>query len=229
MCLVWQVAYATEVTISPEQLTLFDESRARPIPIMIYKPVSATTEHRPVAIISHGHTIRNSEYSFLANALVKQGYVVVSIQHDLEDDPELPTTGILVERRKPLWDRGIQNIMFVLSMLKETQPTLDLDKVILIGHSNGGDISMLFATTHPKLVAKVVSLDSLRVPFPTKNHIPLLSLRANDKKADEGVLPKSGANIIKLKNAKHIDMCDRGSDEVKQEINKFIIAFLQNS
>lgn len=42
----------------------------------------------PVAILNHGNTVKLTEYSFLANALAARGYMVVSIQHDLEtDDP----------------------------------------------------------------------------------------------------------------------------------------------
>ncbi len=219
-----QMAYAAQ-----EQLTFFDASRARHIPVIVYKPLRPTAEQKPVVIISHGYTIKNSEYSFIANALSTQGYVVISIQHDLKNDPARPKTGTLVERRKPFWERGVQNILFTISELRKTQTDLDLRKVILIGHSDGGDISMLFARTYPQLVAKVISLDSLRVPFPTKDHIPILSLRANDTNADKDVIPKSEATIIKLKNARHIDMCDRGSAEVKQEITSHIIAFLQES
>lgn len=229
ICLGWQVAYAVEGEISPEQLTLFDANRERSIPVLIYKPLKPTADHKPVVIISHGYTIKNSEYSFLANPLSDMGYVVVSIQHDLESDPARPKTGTLVERRKPFWERGVHNIMYVISELRKMQTNLDLSKVILIGHSDGGDISMLFATTYPQLTAKVISLDSLRVPFPTKDSIPMLSLRANDTNADDGVLPKSGVNIIKLKNARHIDMCDRGPANIKHEIANLITDFLQKS
>lgn len=146
----------------------------------------------------------------------------------LKSDPELPKTGNVLIRRKTFWRRGVQNILFVLSDIKKAYPSLNFDKVILIGHSNGGDISMMFAQTHPELVAKVISLDSLRNPFPTQNSIPILSLRANDTQAGEGVLPKIGAEIITLNNAKHIDMCDRGPENVKQEIIDQISKFLMN-
>jgi hypothetical protein len=86
---------------------------------------------------------------------------------------------------------------------------------------------MLFASLHTGLVAKVIFLDSLRHPFPTVNRIPILSLRGNDKKADEGVPPESGATIITLKSAKHVEMCDRGPEKVKQEINEVISKFLK--
>jgi hypothetical protein len=174
----------------------------------------------------HGYSVKNTEYAFIANALAARGYFVVSIQQDLKSDPALPKTGNLFQRRKPLWERGVQNILFTIAELKKTNPNLDLNKVILIGHSNGGDISMMFTKAHPELVEKVISLDSLRYPFPIRTHTPILSLRANDTQADDGVLPKSGATIIPLEAAKHIELCDRGPSEVKQQIIDFVSKFM---
>src|SRR5213075_1489522 len=42
----------------------------------------------PLAVLNHGNTVKFTEYSFLANIFAARGYMVVSIQHDLEtDDP----------------------------------------------------------------------------------------------------------------------------------------------
>jgi pimeloyl-ACP methyl ester carboxylesterase len=200
-----------------QKMELFDQARNRKIPVEIYRGM---LKPLPKVIINHGYGARNTEYSFIANHLAKNGYEIISIQHDLESDPPLPRTGNLFERRKPLWERGLQNILFVLSKL-------DIhDKIILIGHSNGGDISMMFTEQHPELVAKVISLDSLRYPFPTSSSVPILALRANDTKPDNQISPQKGLTIISLQNAKHIDMSDRGPNKVKQEIVKLIADFL---
>jgi hypothetical protein len=45
----------------------------------------------PVAIISNGNTVRNTEYSFLANVLAARGYLAASVQQDLPTDPPLMT------------------------------------------------------------------------------------------------------------------------------------------
>lgn len=212
-------------------LNWFDESRKRLIPVEIVtleKSNERTDGHAlPVVIINHGYGVRNIEYSFLANALAARGYLVASIQHDLEGDVPTVKSGSIYERRKPLWERGVQNIIFFLKTLKSKYPGSDASNVILVGHSNGGDISMLFAEQHPDLIAKVVSLDSLRYPFP-RNGVPILSLRAKDTQADQGVLPETGAVLIVLKDAKHIDMCDRGPDTVKKEIVRHIEKFMSN-
>ncbi len=224
-------AYAYDMTT--ETLNLFDKARNRSILVELY--VSAELKNKsqidklPVAIISHGYAIKNTEYAFIANNLSTQGYMVVSIQHDCKSDPKLPKTGDLLKKRMPFWEIGMQNILFVMSELKRMEQNLDLNKVVLIGHSNGGDISMFVAEKHPEFVSKVISLDSLRYPFPIANHMPILSLRANDTKADNGVIPITGATIINIKDAKHIDMCDRGPELVKQEIVEFISNFLNCS
>lgn len=227
--LVFRSICAQDTNFLQEQKYLFDVIRKRSVPIQIYRLATEENHQRPVVIINHGYSVGSEEYTFIAEPLAKQGYFVVSIQHDLPDDPELPRTGNLYERRKPFWERGVQNILFVLSELERSQIRGNLKKIILIGHSNGGDISMLFASIHPKKVDKVISLDSLRMPFPVKDHIPMLTLRANDTKADEGVLPESGAIIIKLENTKHIDMYDRGPEQVKKEIVVQINNFLLGS
>lgn len=220
--------------IRTKSLILTDKRRNRSIPLEIYlnnesvaKAKSGITKF-PVVILNHGYTVKNTEYSFIANHLAANGYLVASIQHDLPGDPELPKNANLFERRMSGWKRGVENIKFVISELKRLNPGLNFQKVILIGHSNGGDISMLFTDKYPEMVTKVISLDSLRYPFPTKNNIPILSLRANDTKADDGVLPLFGATMVYLKDTKHIDMYDRGPEIVKIKINDVIIKFLRD-
>ncbi|HGF1488238.1 TPA: alpha/beta fold hydrolase, partial [Legionella pneumophila] len=214
--------------ITVNTIKFYDKDRKRFIPVKMY--VSNESQGKanagilklPVAIINHGYTVRNTEYSFLANALAGNGYFVVSIQHDLKSDPPLAQTGNLFEQRKPLWERGSANIRYVIKELNRINPSLNLSKVTLIGHSNGGDIAMLFASKYPQLVEKIISLDSLRMPFPRTGLTPILSLRGNDTKADEGVLPPKESlkqlaiTIIPLPEVKHIDLCDRSSKVTQQ-------------
>jgi dienelactone hydrolase len=187
----------------------------------------------PLIIMNHGYGVKNTEYSFLAKPLAALGYFVVSIQHDLPDDKPLPRTGNLYERRMPLWKQGVENISFVLKELQTKYTKVDFDNITLIGHSNGGDISMLFATKEPKLVKNVISIDSLRMHFPRTSTPRIFSLRASDTKADENVLPSKeeqqryDIEIITLKDAKHNDMYDRGSDSLKKEIINLTIKFLE--
>ncbi len=99
--------------------------------------------------------------------------------------------------------------------------------MILIGHSNGGDISMMLAQTHPEMVSKIISLDSRRYPFPRNLELEILRFGASDDEPDGGVVPESGVQVIYVKGARHIDLCDRGSPEIKDKIQKSIIQFLR--
>lgn len=164
----------------------------------------------PVAILSHGNTVKNTEYSFLANAFAARGYMVVSIQHDLEtDDPMVTKVDEEYVGRRLQYNRGISNIMFALDEMKKAYPNADYHHLTLIGHSNGGDISMYFAKLHPDIVKKVVTLDNLRVPFLTDGRIKILSFRSRDPvfKADPGVVPddeicaKAGIEVVETSSS----------------------------
>ena len=76
-------------------------------------------------------------------------------------------------------------------------------------------------------VSKVISLDSLRYPFPSENGVPMLHFSANDTKPDPGVVPDKGVETIIIEGAKHIDLCDRGGPRINEEILKSIIQFLK--
>src|SRR5271154_2202105 len=160
----------------------------------------------PVAILSHGNTVKHTEYSFLTNIFAARGYMVVSIQHDLDsDDPMVTRVGEEYVGRRMQYNRGVFNIMFAIDNLKKQYPGADYRHLTLIGHSNGGDISMYFAKMHPEMVKKVVTLDNLRVPFVTDGKIKILSFRSRDPvfKPDPGVVPdddtcaKAGITVVK--------------------------------
>ena len=188
----------------------------------------------PVAILSHGNTVKNTEYSFLANAFAARGYMVISIQHDLaSDDPMVTKVGEEYVGRRMQYNRGIGNIMFALDEMKKAYPNADYHRLTLIGHSNGGDISMYFAKLHPDLVKKVVTLDNLRVPFVTDGKIKILSFRSSDPvfKADPGVVPdddicaKAGIEVVKTQ-FQHNDLSDRGPEQAKTYIESKVHQFL---
>jgi hypothetical protein len=188
----------------------------------------------PVAILSHGNTVKNTEYSFLTNVFAARGYMVVSIQHDLEtDDPMVTKAGEEYVGRRMQYNRGIFNIKFAIDELKKVYPNADYRHLTLIGHSNGGDISMYFAKLHPEMVKKVVTLDNLRVPFLTDGKVKILSFRSKDPvfKADPGVVPddetcaKAGITVVKTE-FQHNWLSDRGPDNVKETIQSRVQAFL---
>ena len=190
----------------------------------------------PVAILNHGNTVKFTEYSFLANVFAARGYMVASIQHDLATDAPLVTKhGEPYVGRLPQYRRGIANIRFAIEELRKVQPNADYDRVTLVGHSNGGDISMYFAKLHPDQIKKVVTLDNLRVPFLTDGRFKILSFRSKDPifKPDPGVIPddeiceKAGITVVRT-GFQHNDMRDAGPDEAKASIQGILDKFLDD-
>ena len=191
----------------------------------------------PVAILNHGNTVKFTEYSFLANVFAARGYLVVSIQHDLPTDaPMVTKVGELYVGRLPQYQRGIANIKFAVEEMKRVQPHADYDHLTMVGHSNGGDITMYFAKMYPDEIKKVVTLDNLRVPFMTDGRFKILSFRSKDPqfKTDPGVIPteeickKSGIKIVQT-GYQHTQMSDRGPDEVKSTIQGVLDSFLDDN
>ena len=138
--------------------------------------------------------------------------------------------------RLEVYQRGEANILFVLGQLEKLQPNADYGHLTLVGHSNGGDISMFCAKRHPELVSKVITLDNLRVPFVLDHKLKILSFRSKDPnfKTDPGVLPtarQARADGIDIVNTKfqHTDMSDRGPDAVKETIQATLDHFLSDS
>ena len=80
--------------------------------------------------------------------------------------------------RLPQIQRGVANIHFAIHEMKKLQPNADYEKVTMVGHSMGGDITMYFAKEYPDEIKKVVTLDNLRVPFLTDGKFKILSFRS---------------------------------------------------
>lgn len=243
ICALAIVAYFTtsKWAIHHKTLTFVDPLRSdRPVSIDLAVRRDREMESMadmvelPVAVLSHGNTVKNTEYSFLANIFAARGYLVMSIQHDLEtDDPMVTKAGEEYVGRRMQYNRGIFNIKFSIDELKKQYPNADYNHLTLIGHSNGGDISMYFAKLHPEMVKKVVTLDNLRVPFLTDGKIKILSFRSHDPvfKPDPGVVPddetcaKVGIKVVRTE-FQHNDLSDRGPDHVKETIQAKVQEFL---
>jgi hypothetical protein len=245
ICLALVLGYllVSKWAIRHETLTFYDPARNNR-PVLVEVTVRRDKELRaiagaitfPVAIISHGNTVRFTEYSFLANMFAWRGYLAVSIQHDVDKDGPLVTkAGEPYVGRMPVYERGVANILFAINRLKEIQASADYDRLTLIGHSNGGDISLYFARVHPEMVKKVVTLDSLRVPLMTSGKFRILAFRANDPdfKADPDVVPdpytcrKIGITVVQT-GYRHTDLSDRGPDKAKTMVLAMLDKFLDD-
>ena len=160
-----EVYAQTEFTTS-----LFDSRRNRIVPVAVYRPKKESAR-TGVIIFNHGYDGNkndksNQSYSYLTRFLAEKGYYVISIQHELSDDPLLAIEGNFMETRMPNWKRGEENILFTIREFKKLKPNLQWEKLCVIGHSNGGDITMLTATNHPELIMKAISMDHRRMIIP---------------------------------------------------------------
>jgi alpha/beta hydrolase fold len=239
------VAYFTtsKWAIRHETLTFNDPARDnRPVAVDVAvrrdkeMQASAGMITLPVAVLNHGNSVKFSEYSFLANVFAARGYIAISIQHELPTDaPMVTKVGELYVGRLPQYQRGIANIRFAVDEMKKIEPNGDYDRLTIVGHSMGGDISMYFAKMYPDQIKKVVTLDNLRVPFMTEGKFKILSFRSKDPvfKADPGVVPneevceKSGITVVQT-GYQHTDMSDRGPGDVKSTIRGLLDKFLED-
>lgn len=233
--LKFSFAQKTAANVNLDTLQLFDESRQRAIPIAVYKPITPQKKY-DLVIFSHGYGANYSKnylaYSYITSYLASNGYYVVSIQHELKNDSLLPASGIPQIVRRPIWERGVENIRFVLN---EMNGQIEINKVILIGHSNGGDMSVLYPQIYPNTVQTIITLDHLRMAIPKEEDLKIVSLRSSNLSADEGVLPNEKElemypiEIIQLKNIKHNDMNDFSKRKYKKTIQKIILDCLQSN
>ena len=234
---------ASKWAIRHETLTFNDPARdnrtvAMDIAVRRDKEMQATAGKitLPVAILTHGNTVRSTEYSFLTNYFAMRGYLAISIQHDLPTDaPMVTKVGELYVGRQLQYLRGIANIKFAVEEMKKVQPSADYDRLTVVGHSAGADISMYFAKMYPDHIKEIVTLDNLRVPFLTDGKFKILSFRSKDTqfKPDPGVVPddeqceQSGITVVQT-GYRHSDMSDRGSDNAKSAIQGMLDKFLDD-
>jgi predicted peptidase len=232
------VEHKSLLEFSLDTFKLFDQKRQREIPIAIYKPSSKVFRKQKLVIFNHGYGQNKGgdylAYSYLTEFLASKGYFVVSIQHELITDSLLPLAGNPQIVRRPFWERGADNILFVINELKKTNPDLDYKHISIIGHSNGGDMTALFAQKYPNIVNRIITLDNRRMSLPKTKKIKVYSIRSSDQPADDGVLPSEkelkiyDINIIKLESTTHNEMDNNANDNQRTEIQNYIFNFLND-
>lgn len=223
--------------IKLDTLTLFDQNRNREIPIAIYQPKDAKKSNKIPIIFSHGYGENNGSdylevYTYLTEFLASEGYFLVSVQHELKTDELLAMEGNLQETRRPNWERGAENILYVLQEIKKNYPQLQYDKLTLIGHSNGGDMTVLFAHKYPKLVNKIISMDNRRMPLPRTSNPQIFTLRSNDYPADENVLPneeelKKHNITVQFTDINHSNMDNDANENERKYLTDKILEYLK--
>jgi predicted esterase len=161
--------------------------------------------------------------------------MVIAIGHELENDPPLSVSGNLYETRSENWKRGAETLDFIKRRLASTYQKYNFNDLLLIGHSNGGDISSWLANTGKDYIDTVITLDHRRVPLPRRKDINVLSIRGSDYPADDGVLPSPGEAreysmcVTEIPKSRHKDMSDYGPKWLKDEINRVVENYLNST
>lgn len=223
------------ITLSAKSTYVFDQARDRKIPVEIYEPEyqrdCGAQSKCPVAILSAGYGVSHKKYEFIASVYARQGYLVLAVRHELPGDPPLSTYGDLYKTRIENWQRGAETLRVVVSSMEQRYQGYNFKRLTLIGHSNGGDISAWLATQDSSMVDTLITLDHRRVPIPKAKGLRVLSLRAGDLPADEGVIPTPdeqtslGICIVKFPKALHNNMTDYGPEWLKSHIHETLVRF----
>ncbi|GAL03128.1 Bll5160 protein [Photobacterium aphoticum] len=222
---------------SAEYIELHDKKRNRIIPVTFNVPDNETCsvdEPCPVAIFSAGNKVPYERYSFLTDKFREMGYMTLSVNHELPSDPPLSKTGDLYLNRIENWERGAETLDFVINeMPKAYGRGYDFDNVVLVGHSNGGDISTWAANSGKEYISTLITLDHKRVSLPRTKSIHVLSINSPEYPTKEGVLYNSdeqkqyGSEVHLIEGSKHMDFSDFGTEEVHKKTNQIIEQFLQ--
>lgn len=232
----WLLLLFIFCTGSVQADVIYDKLRDRNIPVEISYPVNeqrCSIESKcPVVFLSAGYGVSHTKYSFLAKQLNNLGYLVVAIAHELPQDPPLSVQGDLYNNRAENWIRGASTLSFVRDTLEARYANYAFNALLLVGHSNGGDISAWLANEEKPYVKSIITLDHRRVPLPRGKGIAVLSIRASDVDADDGVLPAEqqratyNSCIVEIPHSKHNDMSDYGPNWLQQDIIAVVKAYL---
>src|SRR3954471_6206512 len=124
VCALLVVGYftASKWAIRHETVTFYDAARDnRPVPVDIAvrrdkeMQANAGMIKLPVAVLNHGNTVKNTEYSFLANIFAARGYLSITPHHALPTAPPMVTkVGEPFVGRLPQIERGVANIHFAI-------------------------------------------------------------------------------------------------------------------
>ncbi|KAF7766828.1 hypothetical protein PUND_a2711 [Pseudoalteromonas undina] len=217
---------------------IIDESRNRSIPVNITLPANhlkcSAQVKCPVVFVNAGYGISHNEYTFASKLFNGQGYLSIAVAHELKSDPALNRAQPYLTTRIENWHRGAETLKFLVNELSVKYPKYDFTKLTLFGHSNGGDISALYAAIYPSEVSQLITLDHRRMLLPRNKNIRVLTLRASDYPADANVLLTDQELTVYsvtqtlIEKSRHNDMYDGGPKWLVDRVSKEVAAFLDN-
>lgn len=124
--------------------------------IQLYGKITAPSDYketkRPIVIMSHGFRSNLESFDFYAENLAKQGYVVYSYDF-FSGNPNSRSGGNqMLEMTVTTEEKDLEAVVNQLT----SESFVDDANVILLGASQGGVVTTLYAADHPEKVSKVV-------------------------------------------------------------------------
>lgn len=187
----------------------------------------------PLIILNHANLAAMTDYACIAEELASHGYVVVTIQHQLNTDPiSAPFSSA---RSTAKHSHIIDNILYVFEWIKEHySEMIDANKVGLIGHSMGGNALLLLANrvSSPfresllSLLPRELSGNEIRecivfidgeFSYPMTKAYPILFCLSDERKFyQESIgtmddLTQKGYSFHHYKGTRHISFMDHSS------------------
>ncbi|GGB99224.1 hypothetical protein GCM10011572_21470 [Pseudoduganella buxea] len=185
----------------------------------------------PVAVLSPGYGFAGADYAFVTRQLNGMGYLVMALR-DSAGGAQLDRNAPIAPQVQSMARATSTSIAAAVDATAPRFPQFDWRRLVLVGHSLGGDSSAQFAADYPARVTALISLDSRRVALPRTAGIRVLTIRASDTAADAGILPdeqerrRFGTCVVHFHGARHNDMQDAGSEALKTGIVSAIGTFL---
>lgn len=186
----------------------------------------------PVAVLSPGYGFGGEDYGFITRQLNEMGYLVAAFGPEIPGGIKLDPTRDRRVQILALARHGADRIRDTLAEIETGQTRYSWQRVLLVGHSLGGDSSALFASENPSRVSALITLDNRRIALPRSAQFGVLSIRASDTVADPGVLPDedelktSGICLVTIAESRHDAMHDGGGAQLKTVIGRAIGQFL---
>jgi predicted dienelactone hydrolase len=199
--------------------------------------VAASDGGFPVLVLSPGNATNVAFYSALAEDLASKGYVVIGIDHAFQvaavriEDGSVAvydhSMDVAVESIGPKIEERVADMAFVLEQIREgtgdiefLAPSLDLDRVGVLGHSNGG-ISAVEMCRADLAIAACLNIDgqSAGGPFGYEPGVPApeqpfmyLTKETFIHDAIHGRFEAAGAGVVRavVPVAEHGDFTDGG-------------------
>jgi len=143
LLLIWLLSCAsyTAQTRKPEELFSSHFVSLKEGKLHYFDSEPSAPADKPVMLCIHGFSSTAFEYSLLAAELAPDVRVIA---------PDLPGSGLSY---KP--EAGY-SIDFFVDIIREFRDTIGIGRVLLMGHSLGGQIALIYAHTYPGDVEKLI-------------------------------------------------------------------------